>query len=105
MKLRDLCCVNGGIFIKVGQHLGTLDYLLPEEYVKTMKILHTDAPQSSFESVVTVVEEECGKKFDELFASFSEKPVGSASLAQVCSCTCSCYLTLIEKQKSCLHVF
>ena len=49
-----------------------------------MKILHTDAPQSSFENVVAVVEEECGAKFDELFLSFSEKPVGSASLAQVC---------------------
>lgn len=77
--------MNGGIFIKVGQHIGTLDYLLPEEYVKTMKVLHTDAPQSSFESVVAVVEEECGAKFDEMFTSFSEKPVGSASLAQVCN--------------------
>lgn len=67
----------------MGQHLGALDYLLPKEYVDTMKVLHTDAPQSSFKNVVAVVEEECGVKFDELFTSFSETPVGSASLAQV----------------------
>ena len=76
--------MNGGIFIKVGQHLGALDYLLPSEYVKTMKVLHTDAPQSSFENVVAVVEEECGTNIDELFTSFCKTPVGSASLAQVC---------------------
>ena len=29
---------NGGVFIKVGQHIGALDYLLPEEYVNTMKV-------------------------------------------------------------------
>ena len=84
LKLRDLCCVNGGIFIKVGQHIGALDYLLPAEYVKTMKVLHTDAPQSSLQDVIEVVEQECGAKFADMFTSFSEKPVGSASLAQVC---------------------
>ncbi|XP_065067851.1 aarF domain-containing protein kinase 1-like isoform X2 [Rhopilema esculentum] len=82
IRLRDLCCMNGGIFIKVGQHLGALDYLLPAEYVNTMKVLHTDAPQSSFEDVVQVVEQEFGRSYCELFNSFSEKPVGSASLAQ-----------------------
>ena len=88
--------MNGGIFIKVGQHLGALDYLLPEEYVKTMKVLHTDAPQSSFQNVVAVVEEESGKKFDEMFASFSETPVGSASLAQVCREQYSSFVTALS---------
>ena len=32
-RLRDLCYANGGIYIKLGQHLATLDHLLPEEYV------------------------------------------------------------------------
>eukprot|EP00794_Sanderia_malayensis_P020362 gene20362-22371_t len=82
LKLRELCCINGGIFIKVGQHIGALDYLLPEEYVKTMKVLHTDAPPSSFEDVKQVVEEELNGKLD-MFISFSETPIGSASLAQV----------------------
>ncbi len=48
-----------------------------------MKVLHTDAPQSSFDDVVQVVEEELQGKFDDIFESFSETPIGSASLAQV----------------------
>ena len=36
--LLTLCCQNGGVFVKVGQHIGALDYLLPEEYVNTMKV-------------------------------------------------------------------
>lgn len=62
LKLRELCCKNGGAFIKVGQHMGTLEYLLPQEYVTTMKVLHSDAPQSSVEDLKKVFEEDIGKK-------------------------------------------
>lgn len=37
-RLRDLCHANGGIYIKLGQHLATLDHLLPEEYVSKILI-------------------------------------------------------------------
>ncbi|XP_070698469.1 aarF domain-containing protein kinase 1 isoform X1 [Pempheris klunzingeri] len=82
-RLRDLCCANRGTFIKVGQHLGALDYLLPEEYTSTLKVLHSQAPQSSMEEVRQVIREDLGKELSELFVSFEEKPQGAASLAQV----------------------
>uniref|UniRef100_A0AC11AYC7 AarF domain containing kinase 1 n=1 Tax=Ovis aries TaxID=9940 RepID=A0AC11AYC7_SHEEP len=50
-RLCELCCANRGTFIKVGQHLGALDYLLPEEYTSTLKVLHSQAPQSSMKEV------------------------------------------------------
>ena len=53
-----LCEQQGGAFIKVGQHLGALDYLLPAEYVNTMKILHNQAPQSTYEEVLKVIKED-----------------------------------------------
>ncbi len=56
-----MCCVNGGVFIKVGQHLGALEYLLPIEYVDTMKVLHSDAPQSPVSDLAKVIEEDLGK--------------------------------------------
>ena len=56
--LLKLCEKNGGAFIKVGQHLGALDYLLPFEYVNTMKVLHSQAPQSSFEDVLSVIKQD-----------------------------------------------
>ncbi|XP_044022332.1 aarF domain-containing protein kinase 1 isoform X3 [Siniperca chuatsi] len=82
-RLRDLCCANRGTFIKVGQHLGALDYLLPEEYTSTLKVLHSRAPQSSMEEIQQVIREDLGKELSELFVSFEEKPQGAASLAQV----------------------
>ncbi|KAK2825857.1 hypothetical protein Q5P01_020071 [Channa striata] len=82
-RLRDLCCANRGTFIKVGQHLGALDYLLPEEYTSTLKVLHSRAPQSSMEEIQQVIREDLGKELSELFVSFEENPQGAASLAQV----------------------
>lgn len=57
-----MCCTNGGAFIKVGQHLGSLEYLLPMEYVETMKVLHNQAPQSAITDLFKVLEEDLGKK-------------------------------------------
>uniref|UniRef100_A0A3Q3X711 AarF domain-containing protein kinase 1 n=1 Tax=Mola mola TaxID=94237 RepID=A0A3Q3X711_MOLML len=82
-RLRGLCCANRGTFIKVGQHLGALDYLLPEEYTSTLKVLHSQAPQSSMEEIQQVIREDLGKELSDLFVSFVEKPQGAASLAQV----------------------
>lgn len=82
-RLHRLCCKNGGIFIKLGQHVGALDYLLPQEYVDTMKVLHNDAPRSSLKEIKRVVGEDLKEEADELFSDFSEEPVGTASLAQV----------------------
>uniref|UniRef100_A0A146P702 AarF domain-containing protein kinase 1 n=1 Tax=Fundulus heteroclitus TaxID=8078 RepID=A0A146P702_FUNHE len=82
-RLRDLCCANRGTFIKVGQHLGALDYLLPEEYTSTLKVLHSRAPQSTMEEIQQVIREDLGKELSELFVSFEEQPQGAASLAQV----------------------
>ncbi|XP_068195696.1 aarF domain-containing protein kinase 1 [Antennarius striatus] len=82
-RLRDLCCANRGTFIKVGQHIGALDYLLPEEYTNTLKVLHSQAPQSRLDEIQQVIREDLGKELSELFISFDENPQGAASLAQV----------------------
>lgn len=82
-ELLKLCCANGGVFIKVGQHIGALDYLLPEEYVNTMKVLHSRAPEMPLEDIYSVLNQELGQDPTELFASFDPVPLGTASLAQV----------------------
>lgn len=82
-KLLELCCANKGVYIKVGQHIGALDYLLPHEYVHTMRVLHSSAPQSSFKDVLVVIKEDFKKDPYEIFQSIDPEPVGTASLAQV----------------------
>lgn len=57
-KLLDLICTNRGVYIKVGQHIGSLDYLLPAEYVKTMKVLHSDAPKNPVEDLYKVIRQD-----------------------------------------------
>lgn len=87
-RLLELCRTNGGTYIKVGQHLANLDLLLPEEFIQTLGSLFDDAPVSSYEDVCQVVNEELGAFPTELFDDFSEKPIASASLAQVHTATC-----------------
>ena len=48
-----------------------------------MKVLHSDAPQSPLGDIYHVLEEELKCKVNQVFASFEDKPIGAASLAQV----------------------
>jgi aarF domain-containing kinase len=60
-KLLELCCTNKGVYIKVGQHIGALEYLLPTEYVQTMKILHSKAPSNPVEDLYKVIRQDLKK--------------------------------------------
>ena len=82
-RLLHLCRRNGGVYIKVGQHLANLDYILPPEYIEVMSSLFNDAPESNYEDVRAVIEEDLGSSVDELFDDFDPTPLASASLAQV----------------------
>ncbi|KAL3145108.1 hypothetical protein ABBQ38_001717 [Trebouxia sp. C0009 RCD-2024] len=83
-KLQRLCFANGGIYIKLGQHVAQLDYILPAEYVNTMRDYMLDkCPVSMYKDIAQVIQEDLGKSPEELFASIEEVPIASASLAQV----------------------
>ncbi|VDN21836.1 unnamed protein product [Gongylonema pulchrum] len=82
-KLLELAKKNGGVYIKVGQHLAALEYLLPVEYTETLCVLHSRAPESRMSEVRQVIEEDLNAKLEDLFLEFNLTPKGSASLAQV----------------------
>ena len=66
-----MCCANGGAFIKVGQTIVSLEYLLPMEYVTTMKVLLDKAPESKLEDLYRVIEEDLGQKVSQKVTSLS----------------------------------
>jgi aarF domain-containing kinase len=74
---------NGSIFIKLGQHLSSMGYLLPVEWVETFVPLQDKCPISSIESIEALFLKDTGQPLSTLFSEFSPQPVGTASLAQV----------------------
>jgi aarF domain-containing kinase len=74
---------NGSIFIKLGQHLSSLNYLLPSEWCDTFIPLQDKCPVSSYESIKAMVLKDTGTDLSEYFSEFEELPIGAASLAQV----------------------
>lgn len=81
--LLDLCHQNCGVYIKIGQHLANLDYLLPSEYILTLSKLYDDNPVTDYDAVCQVIQEDLGAHPNVLFDSFEPTPIASASLAQV----------------------
>ncbi|KAL2867874.1 ABC1 kinase family protein [Aspergillus lucknowensis] len=74
---------NGSIFIKLGQHLSSMGYLLPLEWTTTFIPLQDKCPVSSIESIEEMFVTDTGKRINEVFESFEPTPIGAASLAQV----------------------
>lgn len=74
---------NGGIYIKLGQHISALTYLLPEEWTSTMIPLQDRCPQSTMEEIEQLFITDMGVELSEIFSEFNPEPVGVASLAQV----------------------
>ena len=73
----------GPTFIKLGQILSTRPDLVSPAYIKELRHLQDQVKADSFATVEQTFEEETGKKINEEFASFAEKPFASASIGQV----------------------
>lgn len=73
----------GPTFIKLGQVLSTRPDLIPEEYAAELKKLQDDVPPFEFADARRQIETELGRPLTELFETFDETPLGTASIGQV----------------------
>ncbi|KAL5528446.1 hypothetical protein ACEPAF_7582 [Sanghuangporus sanghuang] len=73
---------NGGIFIKLGQHMSSL-YMLPKEWTSTMRPLQDQCYPTPYEGLEGLFLADIGAPIEELFDDFDPTPLGVASLAQV----------------------
>lgn len=83
VRLRRTLERLGPTFVKFGQMLSLRPDLLPDAYAQELRKLQDAVPPAPFDAIRARVEAEFGKPLRSLFRSFSEDPVGSASMAQV----------------------
>ena len=73
----------GLVFLKFGQVLAIRSDLLPPAYVDELALLHDQLPAMDIVVVRATIEAELGRPIKQIFLTFNEVPLGSATIAQV----------------------
>lgn len=81
-RLRRACEELGPTFVKLGQLAAARTRILPPEYTDELAKLHDQVAPVPFEEIRLVIEEQLECPLAEVFASVTEEPLGSASIAQ-----------------------
>ena len=72
----------GPTYVKIGQIMSSRLDLLPESYCKELEKLRQNVQELDPALARAVIEQETGKKIDEIYSEFRDKPLGSASVGQ-----------------------
>lgn len=82
-KLRLILEDLGPTFIKLGQIMSMHSDILPKKYCDELMRLHSEVTPMTFEEVEEVLKEAYGCSWNRIFQELEERPLGSASIAQV----------------------
>ncbi|HCB43676.1 MAG TPA: ubiquinone biosynthesis regulatory protein kinase UbiB, partial [Pseudomonas sp.] len=82
-RLRKACEDLGPVFIKFGQILSTRRDLMPDDIALELARLQDKVPPFPGPKARARIEEQLGERIEDVFASFSDEPLASASVAQV----------------------
>ncbi len=83
IRLRKVLEDLGPSFVKLGQIMSTRPDLIPEDILVELKKLQDAVPPEPFEAIREQVERELSCPLAEVYESFDEAPLASASIAQV----------------------
>lgn len=81
-RVLNALLANGGIFIKMGQHMSSL-VVLPKEWTTTMRPLQDQCRPTEYGDIEALFLSDMGATISEIFDDFDPNPIGVASLAQV----------------------
>ena len=73
----------GPTYVKIGQIMSSRVDLLPVGYCRELAKLRDSVKPLDPAVAKAVIEQETGKKIDEIYSEFRDEPLGSASIAQV----------------------
>jgi len=83
VRMREALEDLGPVFIKFGQMLSTRRDLLADDIADELQRLQDDVPPFPGKDAKALIEKAFGQTVTELFESFGEQPLASASIAQV----------------------
>ena len=77
----------GPTYVKIGQIMSSRVDMLPESYCKELEKLRQNVQPLDSQVARAVIEQETGKKIEEIYSEFNDDPIGSASIGQAHSGT------------------
>ncbi len=83
LELRTTLEDLGPTYVKIGQIMSSRSDLLPAAYCRELENLRQNVKELDPAIARAVIEQETGKKIDEIYSEFTDKPIGSASIGQV----------------------
>ena len=82
VELRTTLEDLGPTYVKIGQIMSSRTDMLPKEYCQELEKLRSKVSPLEAHIVREVIEQETGKKIDEIYSEFRDTPLGSASIGQ-----------------------
>lgn len=82
VRFAKLLAALGPTFIKLGQILSMRKDIFTPDWIEALETLQDDAPRLPFSVIREQVEKGLGGTLEELYASFEEEPLATASIAQ-----------------------
>jgi predicted unusual protein kinase regulating ubiquinone biosynthesis (AarF/ABC1/UbiB family) len=82
-RIVKCCKTNEGLYVKFGQQLASMDVALPLEFREPLSELHDQAKTFDSEIVKKILNSEIPPELFHQLRDISEKPIASASVAQV----------------------
>jgi len=82
VRFAKLLAALGPTYIKLGQILSMRKDLLAPDWIEALETLQDDAPRLPFAAIREQVESSLGGTLEELYASFEQEPLATASIAQ-----------------------
>ena len=82
VELRTTLEDLGPTYVKIGQIMSSRVDMLPESYCKELENLRQNVKELDPQIARAAIEQETGRKIEDIFSEFRDKPLGSASIGQ-----------------------